>query len=688
MPSITSTGIGSGLDVQGLVDKLVAAEGDPIRTRLDRKEAKLQEGLSALGTFKGAVSDFQATLGSLENPDSFTAIEVVSDNEDRLTATGSKSALPGDYEVGIVQLAQAQKLASNALESDIASVGTGGMTISLGRYDTASNSFSSNPDIPPLTLNITSENNSLRGIADAINKASTGVRASVINDGSGFRLVLSSRTEGQDSAIRISVLDDDGDNTDLTGLSMFAYDEVTSSVTSTGADGLPVTSDVAVTNMQQTVAAQDAIINVDGLQISRSGNSIDDVIQGVVLQLQPGAEGTTTRLNVAVNTEVAANAIREFVGKYNELVNVVQELTGYNPETRTAGPLSGDASVRGALNQIRRVMSQSFNSVNGTYDSLASIGIETQRNGTLSLDEGDLQNAIDDNLQEVMQLFSTTGSTSDALVKYRGASQDTPPGAYRLSIDQMATQGQYSGALVTDSSFSLAAADNSLRVRIDGKLSDKLILREGSYTGMDDLARELQDAINRDTTLSANGIKASVSYTGTQLQIVSSRYGSDSNVEIVSIDPGLLSTSGLAVGAGTAGNDIQGAFNGVAGSGDGLFLTGESTARGLQVEILGGSTGERGKVFHVNGIASQLSDVFASYEGNDGLFKTRNRGFTERLEDITQQREQLARKLQNTETRYMKEFSTLDSLIGSMRKTSDFLAQQLASMPLAQKSKK
>ncbi len=688
MPTITSAGIGSGLDVQGLVDKLVAAEGEPVRTRLDRKEARLQEGLSALGTFQGAVSEFQATLGSLENPDSFSAIDVISDNEDRLTATGSKNAIPGDYEVGIVQLAQAQKLASSALASDIDAVGTGGLTISLGRYDAASNSFSANPDIPPLTLNITSENNSLRGIADAINKASAGVRASVINDGSGFRLVLSSLAEGKDSAIRVSVVDDDGDNTDMAGLSMFAYDEVTTTVTGTDASGLPTSSEVAITNMQQTVAAQDAIINVDGLEISRSGNSIDDVIQGVVMELHPGAEGTITRLNVAVNTEVASNAIREFVGKYNELVNVVQELTGYNPETRTAGPLSGDASVRGVLNQIRRVMSQGFGTVNSSYDSLASIGIDTQRNGTLTLDEGELQKAIDDNLQEVMQLFSTTGSASDALVKYRGAAADTPAGAYRLSISQMATQGQYSGSVVSDSSFTLNAGDNGLRVRIDGTLSDKLLLREGSYTGLDELATELQNAINRDATLSAKGIKATASFSGTQLQIVSSKYGSDSNVEIVSIDPGVLGVSGLAVGAGSAGSNVQGAFNGVAGTGDGLFLTGETAAHGLKVEILGGASGERGKVFHVNGIASQLSDIFDSYEGNEGLFKTRNKGFTERLEDIEKQREQLARKLENTESRYMKQFSTLDTLLGNMRSTSEFLTQQLAGLPWAAKNRK
>jgi flagellar hook-associated protein 2 len=701
MPSITSAGIGSGLDVTGLVDQLVAAEGEPVRIRLDRKEAKLQTGLSALGTFKATVSDFQASLKSLRSPESFSSMNITNDNEDAILATASREAQPGEYDVQVVQLAQAQKLASAAFDSDVIPVGTGGMTIQLGRYQAETHRFTTNPEFPPVTITITQDNSSLRGIAEAINDSDAGVRASVINDGSGYRLVLSSLAEGLDNSIRITTLDDDGNHFDENGLSNFVYDLAAKQLSEnefTKQDAAKLASgvfgaaqvftddgqqqlNVRITNMKQTVAGQDAIIKVDGLDVIRSQNEINDVIKGLTLELQPGSEGTVSSLNVALSTEEVKESIINFVTKYNELVSLTNSLTGYDPETGVAGPLSGDAAVRGVNTQIRRVMSQSFSSVNSEYDSLISIGIDTERNGSLSVDEDRLQTAIDNNLQQVVQLFATAGSTTDPLIEYIGAEASTTPGQYDVVISQLAGHGVYTGIAQEFNPVFINEGENKIRLKIDGMLGNELELTPGEYNSAFELAAAIQESVARDTIFSSNDIRLVVKVEENKLVLKSESLGTNSVVEVVSIAPELSGYSGLVPGVSPNGRNVQGTFNNRTAVGEGNILTGEDAAEGLQLKVEGGVLGPRGNVFYSNGIAAQLDSLLVRMNESGGLFNSRTDGFNDRISDIAHQREQLASKLERSEKRYTKQFSSLDATLGKMRSTSEYLAQTLSSLP-------
>ena len=701
MPSISSAGIGSGLDVTGLVEQLVAAEGEPVRIRLDRKEAKLQTGLSALGTFKATVSDFQDSLNSLRSPELFSSMNVTNDNQDALVAIVSSDAQPGDYDVQVIQLAQAQKLASAAFESDVIPVGTGGMTIQLGRYQEGADRFLTNPDMPPANIEITQENSSLRGIAEAINESRAGVRASVINDGSGFRLVMSSLAEGLDNSIRITTVDDDGLNTDQNGLSNFAYDLTAKQLADnefTGQDTLQLASgpvgaaqvladdgqqqlSIPIMNMKETVAGQDAIIQVDGLEVIRSQNEINDVIKGLTLELQPGSEGSVSTLNLALSTDEVKESIVNFIGKYNELISTTDILSGYDSETGVAGPLSGDASVRGVNTQIRRVMSQSFSSTNSEYDSLISIGIDTARNGSLSVDESRLQSAIENNLQEVVQLFATAGSANDPLIEYLGAESTTVPGRYDVAVTQLADHGSFTGQARDLSSRFVGEGENTLTLKIDGMLGNELTIPAGEYTNSNDLAAAIQEAVAKDSIFSNNGLRIMSKAEDNKLILMSESLGNSSTVEVVSIAPGLSQYSGLVAGVGLNGKNVQGSFNNRTAIGKGDILTGEDTAAGLQLKVEGGALGPRGNAFFSNGIASQLDALLGRFNESDGLFNSRTTGFNERMNDIARQREQLASKLERTEKRYTKQFSTLDATLGKMRTTSEYLGQTLSSLP-------
>ena len=681
MPAIQATQNGSGLDVPKLVDKLVTAEGAPVKARLDRKEAKVQEGLTAMGAFKGAVSGFQATLGGLADPDAFARMHVDSDDADALTATANAQASPGRYEVEIVQLAQAQRLASDTLESDVTPLGTGTLTLQIGRFDSQTGRFQLNPDTRPRTIAIDAASGSLRGIAEAINRADAGVRAAVVNDGNGYRLLLSSDVAGRDGEIRLQVDDDDGDSTDRNGLSFLLHDPAAEG--GVDAEGNPLPG--ATGHLQELVGAQDALLRIDGLEIRRSGNTINDAIAGVSLELQPGSEGHHVTLDVAADTGAVVDHVREFVAKYNELMQMVNQLTGYDPETRTAGPLSGDAAVRGIAHQLRNRIGQDFSAINETYTSLASIGITTQRDGTLTLDESRLQKALADDLPEVSRLFAVSGEASDPLVEYRGASAATRPGRYVLEVTQMPSAASVTGAPVSGGLD--LAQDATFRVAIDGVQSGALTLAAASFPSLTALAGALQTALAGDAALGAAGAGAKVLVEGDHLVIRSDRIGSDSRVELLSIDPALASVTGLNAGASSQGQSVAGSFNGMPAEGRGRRLIGTHAAKGLEVDVLGGGTGPRGNVYFSNGIAAQLDNLIKGYLDHDGLFSARMEGYDKRLQDIQRQREQLARRLEQAEKRYTKKFSSLDTTLSQMRSTSERLARDLQGLPGARRGK-
>ncbi|VAX10598.1 Flagellar cap protein FliD [hydrothermal vent metagenome] len=708
MPTITSAGVGSGLDVAGLVDKLVAAEGEPVKIRLDRKEVKLQAELSAMGTFKGAVSGFQSSLEALRNSDTFGNLEVTSSDEEMLAATAGQDAQPGDYEIEVLQLARSHKLSSSSLESDRLPLGTGSLTIQLGRVDVepgteltqASRQFVMNPNVPAKTITITDENSSLRGIQKAINKADAGVRASVINDGNGYRLVLSSLVAGNDNSIRVKVNDNDSQDQDSSGLSVFAYE-------SDKQDGIGQ-------NMKEVVATQNAELNVDGIFVSRSNNDIDDVLDDITLSLKSGSEGSINQLHLELSTDKVTRAVNDFISKYNEMIDTVNSLTGYDAETKTSGPLSGDPSIRGIISQIRRSLSDNFSNVNETYDSLSRIGVDSQRNGKLELNNSKLQTAIEDDLQQVIQLFSISGSSSDPAVSYISAGEETKTGAYNLVVTRMASQGVWGGDVLRPDTIdntpvldpattigiqlaqqltseifplNLEKDNSSFKIKVDGIGSQKITLEDKNYYNENELINELQSQINADVNLQSNEVSVEAYLSNGRLLLVSERYGSNSAVEVVKADDGLVETLGFNPGAGIHGEDVTGSFNNTTAIGNGRILSGKGVAENLKVEILEGEVGNRGQIFFSHGVAARLDDLTEQFLKTDGIISVRREGYTNRIGDLTKEREKLAQKLEASEQRYLKQFSALDATLGKMRSTGNFLSNQLDSLPGAAKPK-
>jgi flagellar hook-associated protein 2 len=667
MAQITSAGLGSGLDVNSLVSQLVAAEGQPRTVRLDRQEAEIQAQLSAFGSLKGAISAFQGSLASLLTTTS-SSKSAVSGDSSIFAASATTTASAGNYSIEISMLARAHALASGVFTNTTTAVGTGKLTISLGEFD--GSGFTANAERKTVEIDITSSNNTLAGIEKAINDADAGVTASIVNDGTGYRLTLISDYSGTHNSIKLTVSGDSGGtDTDTTGLSQLAYD--------------PAAAVNNGKNISQTQAAVDAALTINGLSVSSDSNVLTSAIDGVTLTLKKTTSGTPVSLTVSEDKGTLQSSISKFVGEFNKLFSTIDNLSGYDAETKQAGILIGDYTVRSVESRMRQAIGSTITGTSGTYTGLATVGITTQKDGALKLDSAKLEAAIAADPTAVQRLFSQVGTASNDAVRVAGFTNSTAVGSYAVNVTQAATRGQYAGA--TDSislPVSVTGGSNTFTLQLDGTQSGTITITPSNYTTGEALAAEIQSRINGDAALTAKGIGVIVNYvvdtTGGHLEIVSNTWGAISKVEIVADNTAGL---GLTGGTKTTGTDVAGTIGGITASGSGRKLTGAGVVAGLALEIPGDTSGDLGIVDFTRGISYTLDQLAGQFLNSDGIIEARTGGLTGRVNEISEQREVLARRLEQIEARYRKQFSALDALVGQLQTTSNFLTQQLANLP-------
>jgi flagellar hook-associated protein 2 len=657
----TSVGVGSGLQIDKLVSQLVQAERAGPERRLNSQEQRLSEELSALGKFKGALSKFNSSLEGIADFSKFTGKTATVSESDYLSASASSGAVAGTYEVDIQDLARSNKLATPAgtfgASDDV--VGTGELTFQFGTYDSGADSFTLNPDRSAETITIDAESNTLEGVRDAVNEAGIGVRANIVNDGSGARLTFTSEETGEANGMRIAVADDDGNDTDTGGLSQLAYD--------------PTTAGPA--NLVETQAAQDASAIIDGIAVTSADNSLDDVVDGLSLDLK---DTGTSEVSVSENKGSARSAVEGFVEAYNSFMNTANALTKWDEEKEKGGPLIGDASVRMAVSRVQRMLSTPVEGVDGPFQTLSSLGIATQNDGTLNVDSEQLNKALDQDMEAVGRLLSNSGKATDDLVEFEGNSSATQSGTYALEVTQEATQGSYTGNGLGGFPIDITADNDEFSLTVNDVRSNTIKLTQGTYNTADALAAEMQSQINGDEELSDAGIETSVSVTGGELEILSGGYGSDTRVDVESVDNTMAGTLGLTVREGTAGDDVAGLIGGLQAEGYGRYL--EATggpAEGMRILVDGGGTGARGSVTYSRGFAAQMEESVESFLGKDGTVTFREDSLENRLDEVDRQREQLNERMSQIEQRYRSQFASLDASLAGMQQTSNWLQQNL-----------
>lgn len=393
--TISSLGVGSGLDAESIVTKLVALERQPI-TQLQSDASKLQTKISAYGQIKSNVSAVRDAAQKLTDPALWAATTATSADPSSVTFATSAGATPGNYSVSVTALATTQSIVGNTTYSSAAStVGSGTLTIQTGSW--SGNAFSAKTGSSAIQVTIAS-GDSLATVRDKINAANAGVTASIVNDANGSRLVMNSSATGAANGFRIQATDDDGNNVDNAGLSALAYDPANSTAGTT-----------------QTQAAGNAAATINGVAVSSSTNTFTDVMAGISMTV---GKVTTSPVNVTVgqDNDAITKAITDFATAYSTLATYLKNNTKYDESTKQGGTLQGDSLAVGTLNQFRATLGNST-TASSVFSTLSSVGLEMQTNGTLVVNNKKLTAALG-NLGEVKKLFAnvdTSGGGADGL---------------------------------------------------------------------------------------------------------------------------------------------------------------------------------------------------------------------------------------------------------------------------------
>lgn len=392
MPAVT--GLGSGLDIEGLVTGLINAESAQQLSLFATRTAKATSLISGFGGISSSLASLQNSLTALESADTFRAVSVDNSATEFAAVSADPGAAEGSYRLDISSLAERQSLVSGDFASATTQVGTGTLTISLGTptYNSAPadtttySNFSADSSITAISVAISSGSDTLAEVRDAINAATNLVTASLVKNGDNYKLLLSPTDSGVARSVSVSVTDTgDSDNTDNSGLSQLAFNSTAS-------------------NLSQVRAGSDAAFSINGMSLTSSSNTLTDVIDGLDITLLQETSSAVT-VTLANDFTVAETAIQDFISNYNSYVSTNAGLTGYDTSTEIAGALLGDFTAKSISNKLRAQLSATIASATGTYASLSSIGVEVQTGGTLKLDTTKFQAAMVADKESVEAIF-------------------------------------------------------------------------------------------------------------------------------------------------------------------------------------------------------------------------------------------------------------------------------------------
>ena len=630
--------IGGGLDVQGIVQQILFVESAPIR-RLETEKGSIESRISAYNSLTSKLTSLQSTIESLNSAESFGARLAKSSDEDSLTATATSDAAVGTYQIQVSRLALFDNFASDSsfVTSD-AAIGTGSFDLTVG---TTTN-----------TITIDSTSNTLAGLKSAINNSGADVNAAIVNDGSGFRLTITSDTSGSDSAIKIS------NNTLQLG------------------GGIPLPFTFSRTHSISSTSELDASLTVNGLKVTGSSNTVEDVIEGVTLNLA-GTPSSTITLTVSNDTETVKTKIQEFVDAYNDAYSYINDQFSYNAAAETAGILAGDGTLRRIQSSLAAIVSRSVDGLTGSLNNFSSAGIELQNDGTLEVNSSKLDTNLSDNFADIQKLFIASGAATNSNVVFLDVGSTTEAGTYEVTITQLAEAATITspnaipGTLGTNETLTFTLG------------SDTSIFNMTPLMTLDDIVSGLTTQFATDSIALSASKDAS-----NRLVITSDNKGAGVSFTVVSDVDGVgtgIGTSGMS----DSGQDLDGTIKDIATStvynaktsAADILIGEEGPVKDLQIQFLGSTTGIFGNLTVSLGYAEQLErnlkQTTDSLEGPladavDGLEASIRRldDNIRDLEDRLDLREQVLLRQFSRADQALQQLASLQTTIGSQLQSS------------------
>lgn len=641
MGGVSSLGAGSGMLTNDLLDDIVASQQQPVEQRLGIEQQETEAKLSAFGQFRSAVNGLKEPADALKEPDALRSFKGESSSDAVSVSVDDAEAEKGNYSVDVKQTAEAQALSTQTYaDRDSTAVGTGDLTFNVGDKTE--------------TITLDESNNSLNGLASEINDSDMGVNASILNTGDGYQMVLNAEETGVDNAMNITA---DGDE----DLNAFNFNENEK-------------------NLTENRAARDAKVDISGVEVTRSSNTIDGVIDGVTLDVNSETSGTA-EVGVSQDIEGPTEKVQALVDGFNQVQGTADELTSFDQESEEGSILTGDSTIRNTMNQLRREFSEIVPGLeDASVRSLADVGISTDFNsGQLQFDSAKFQEKLEENPDDVTALFSNQGRTSDGQTEFERSTDSTRPGEYDVNVDSVATRGSFTGDAMAGGDITIDDSNNTFSLKLNGGNEAQLTLSDGTYS-KEELLEEVRTQVDDNSTIQSGEDSLEVDLTSNdELEFTSSEYGSGSSVEITEGND----TLGLTAGEGTEGTDVEGTIDGRQAEGDGqvLFLgDDQGDASGIQVRVRGGETGDRGSVSYIEGVGNNIAERIDRLDGSNGALSSREESFQNDLDGIEEEREDLNDRISSLRERLTSQFSAADERISQFQETGNYLQQQLGGL--------
>lgn len=730
----SGTGLVSGINYEDMITKMRAADSQPVY-QIQASEQKIQQQQQSMQSINKAVTDFMTKAQQLSDGSGFLSMSATSDDASILLAGASNTASTGEYSVTVKQLAQASQIAGQGIatidKTSIADSGgsfkfkvgngattsidlTPGMTLQQLR-DAINNASDSgvrasivndgtptNPYRLVLTSSATGVDNAITiaqndtklnltgttiedAVAGKYNAFNGTVTSSGTYTGSAPKSIMMQITTGGAVGTAKYKASYDG------GVTWTANDAFTTSasdvdVTGAAAEGVNIKFADAGSNpvsfavgdrfsvdtfVPQLKKAQDAIVEVDGIQVSRSTNTFNDVIEGVALTVKK-VDSAPQTVRVTNSSGNVQGKLTDFVNSYNALVDTISKETAYDITKQTAAPLFGDSGVTSLLSQLRQIVVGAVPGA-GAYSTLSSVGASIDKDGHLKLDSSKLSTALSKNLDAVKKLFVDSGDSSSTSIQYTSSTSDTRIGSHNISITTAAQQATVSGGRALEASG--LAADESLTFSYGDKA---LTIGLTAGQNLDSVIATLNEKFG------SNSMAVQASNDGGKLKISSVAYGGEEVLTVYS-NRDAAAAGQLGIGTSTVtgkGVDVVGTIDGVLGTGSGQSLKGAdgSTAKGLVLNITANSP-ISGSININHGIAiSTYRQTLALTDSTTGLFTTRTNSYNTQLKDYDKRITDLQSRLDTEEQTMRSKFSALESKLSSIQSQGNFLMSQLASM--------
>lgn len=365
------TAAGGSIDVNGIVSQLMAIEREPL-AKIKQEQTGINTKLSSWGKLKSALSELQTATDKLTRLSTWQNTTAKSSNDTNVVATGGSGGAQGTHSLVVQQLAQSQAVATRAFGSPDELVGGGILSIQLGSVNDAGTTFTPDGQRQAIELTIPS-GATVKDVRDIINRSKAGISASLVNDGSGTRLMISASETGAKNAFQITATPR-GDSR-LDNFNISATD-------AQGSNG-----------SQRTQIARDARMEINGLTATSASNKVTDLIEGVTLDLKK-VDTAPISIQVEGNKEALKEDVDKFIEAYNKVNSLIAEETRYDPGSKTAGTLQGNGTVIRIQSQLRALVRAQPGEDDDT--SLSKAGFELGRDGSLSIKKDKLDNLLND----------------------------------------------------------------------------------------------------------------------------------------------------------------------------------------------------------------------------------------------------------------------------------------------------